>query len=68
MSKNILILQHINIETPGYILDLMERDKFNLTTIELDEGETIQKILTNLMGCFVWEVLWIRGWKKSIHG
>ena len=38
MSKNILILQHINIETPGYILDLMERDKFNLTTIELDEG------------------------------
>ena len=36
-----LILQHINIETPGYILDLMKRDKFTLTTIELDEGETI---------------------------
>ena len=45
MSKNILILQHINIETPGYILDLMQKDKFNLTTIELDEGE---KIPTNL--------------------
>ncbi len=39
MSKNIIILQHIAIETPGYILDLMKRDNFNLTTIELDEGE-----------------------------
>ena len=41
MSKNIIILQHINIETPGYILDLMKRDTFNLTTIELDEGDKI---------------------------
>jgi len=41
MSKNIIILQHIAIETPGYILDLMKRDNFNLTTIELDEGEKI---------------------------
>ena len=24
MSKNIIILQHIAIETPGYILDLMK--------------------------------------------
>ncbi len=38
MSKNIIILQHIPIETPGYILDLMLEDKMNLTTIELDEG------------------------------
>ena len=43
MSKNILILQHINIETPGYILDLMKKDQFNLTTIELDEGEIYSK-------------------------
>ena len=48
MSKNILILQHINIETPGYILDLMKRDKFNLTTIELDEGETIPNNINQL--------------------
>ena len=41
MSKNIIILQHIPIETPGYILDLMKKDKFNLTTIELDQGEKI---------------------------
>ena len=45
MSKNILILQHIPIETPGYLLDLMKLDKFNLTVIELDQGE---KIPTNL--------------------
>ena len=25
MSKDIIILQHIDIETPGYILDLMNR-------------------------------------------
>ena len=41
MSKNIIILQHIDIETPGYILDLMNQDNFNLTTIELDQGEKI---------------------------
>ena len=52
MSKNILILQHINIETPGYILDLMQRDKFNLTTIELDEGETIPNDLDQFDGIF----------------
>ena len=42
---NIIILQHIKIEDPGYIKDLMMADGFNLTTIELDEG---QKIPTNL--------------------
>jgi len=47
MSKNIIILQHIPIETPGYILDLMKEDKFNLTTIELDNGEKIPENLTS---------------------
>ena len=37
----ILILQHIKYETPGFIKDLMIRDEHELTTIELDEGETI---------------------------
>ena len=46
MNKNILILQHIPIETPGYLLDLMEKDKFNLTTIELDQGERIPSNLS----------------------
>ena len=43
---NILILQHIKIEDPGYIKDLMISDGANLTTIELDEGEKIPNDLT----------------------
>ena len=39
--KNIIVLQHIKIEDPGYIKDLMINDNFNITTIELDEGEKI---------------------------
>ena len=38
---NIIILQHINIEDPGYIKDLMINDGVKITTIELDEGEKI---------------------------
>ena len=52
MSKNIIILQHISIETPGYILDLMNEDNFNLTTIELDQGEKIPSNLNQFDGMF----------------
>ena len=52
MSKNIIILQHIDIETPGYILDLMQEDKFNITTIELDKGEKIPTNLDQFDGMF----------------
>ena len=41
----IIVLQHINIEDPGYIKDLMLNDNVDLKTIELDEGETIPKDL-----------------------
>ena len=40
-----IILQHIKIEDPGYIKDLMLADGWKLTTIELDEGEKIPKNL-----------------------
>ena len=52
MSKNIIILQHIDIETPGYILDLMKKDNFNLTTIELDEGQKIPSDIAQFDGMF----------------
>ena len=52
MSKNIIILQHIPIETPGYILDLMKIDKFNITTIELDQGEKIPDNLSSYDAMF----------------
>ena len=52
MSKNIIILQHIPIETPGYILDLMIEDKMNITTIELDEGDKIPEDLSSFDAMF----------------
>ena len=50
--KNVIVLQHIKIEDPGYIKDLMIKDKVNLTTIELDEGENIPKNLNNFDAMF----------------
>ncbi len=48
----IIVLQHINIEDPGYIKDLMLNDNVDLKTIELDEGETIPKDLSIYDGMF----------------
>ncbi len=48
----IIILQHIKIEDPGYIKDLMINDKFELITIELDEGEKIPQDLTKYDAMF----------------
>ena len=42
-----IVLQHIKIEDPGYIKDLMLSDGWNLTTIELDEGDKIPDNLNN---------------------
>ena len=48
----IIVLQHIKIEDPGYIKDLMLLDGFNLTTVELDEGEKIPNSLDKFDGMF----------------
>ena len=48
----VIILQHIKIEDPGYIKDLMIKDNCNLTTIELDEGEEIPSDLSNFDAMF----------------
>ena len=48
----ILVLQHINIEDPGFIKDLMIKDGVNITTIELDEGEKIPNNLNFFDGMF----------------
>ena len=48
----ILILQHIECETPGYIKDLMINDGFELTTVELDTGENIPENLKEFDGMF----------------
>jgi len=48
----VIILQHIKIEDPGYIKDLMLNDGVNLTTIELDEGEKIPNDLSKFDAMF----------------
>ena len=49
---NIIILQHIKIEDPGYIKDLMLADNVNMTTIELDKGEKIPNDLNKFDAMF----------------
>ena len=48
----VIVLQHIKIEDPGYIKDLMLNDGVNLTTIELDEGEKIPNNLSKFNAMF----------------
>ena len=48
----IIILQHIKIEDPGFIEDLMIKDGAELTTIELDEGEKIPTDLSKFDAMF----------------
>ena len=48
----IIILQHIKVEDPGYIKDLMLSDGFKLTTIELDKGDKIPRDLSKFNGMF----------------
>lgn len=75
--KNILVLQHIAIEDPGYIKDLIEADGFKLFTVELDEGDTIPADLSGFdaMLCMggpmdTWmedEYPWLIEEKRRIH-
>jgi len=48
----VIVLQHIKIEDPGYIKDLMIKDGAELTTIELDEGEKIPQDLSTYDAMF----------------
>ena len=48
----VIVLQHIKVEDPGYIKDLMLKDGINLTTIELDEGEKIPENLNKFDAMF----------------
>ena len=49
---NVIVLQHINIEDPGYIKDLMISEGVKLTTVELDEGQKIPSDLSKFDGMF----------------
>ena len=72
----ILVLQHIKIEDPGHIKDLMVADGIDITTIELDEGEKIPNDLSVFDGMFCMggpmdtfmedDFNWLVGEKKAI--
>ena len=47
-----IVLQHIKVEDPGYIKDLMLKDGWKLTTIELDEGDEIPDDLNKFDAMF----------------
>ena len=49
---NVIILQHIKVEDPGFIKDLMIQDGIKLTTIELDEGQKIPSDLSKFDAMF----------------
>ena len=73
----VIILQHISIEDPGYIKDLMIKDGIELTTIELDEGQKIPSDLSKFDAMFcmggpmdTWmekDYPWLIEEKKSIN-
>ena len=77
MNKNILILQHISVEDPGFIKDLMIKDKFNLKTVKLYEGEKIPENLKKYDAMFsmggpmdTWmesKYPWLKDEKKAIY-
>ena len=77
MNKNILILQHISVEDPGFIKDLMIKDKFNLKTVKLYEGEKIPENLKKYDAMFsmggpmdTWmerKYPWLKYEKKAIY-
>ena len=62
---NILGLQHVNVEHPGYFLKLLREDGHSYHGVELDAGETIPP-LDNYDG------LWVMGgamdvWEEEKH-
>ena len=72
----VIVLQHIKVEDPGHIKDLMLADGVNLTTIELDEGEKIPNDLSKFDAMFcmggpmdIWmedKYPWLIGEKQKI--
>ena len=66
--KNLIVLQHIKIEDPGYIKDLMIKENVNLTTIELDEGDKIPEDLSNYDAMFCMGGPMDTWMEKIIHG
>lgn len=54
MTKQLLVFQHLAIEHPGIFRDFFKEDGFDVTTVELDEGESIPDLND-------FDALWVMG-------
>ncbi|MBL1142997.1 MAG: type 1 glutamine amidotransferase [Proteobacteria bacterium] len=59
MTKRILVFQHLRIEHPGIFREFFKEDGFDVSTVELDEGETIPD-LNNF------DALWVMGGPQDV--
>ena len=53
-TKRILVFQHLAIEHPGIFRNFFKEDSYKVTTIELDEGESIPNLSS-------FDALWVMG-------
>ncbi len=65
MTKRILVFQHLAIEHPGIFRDFFKEDGFEVTTVELDEGDSIPDLDE-------FDALWVMGgpmdvWDEDRH-
>jgi GMP synthase-like glutamine amidotransferase len=64
-TKRILVFQHLAIEHPGIFRDFFKEDGFEVTIIELDEGESIPDLAS-------FDAIWVMGgpqdvWQEERH-
>ncbi len=60
-----LIFQHLGVEHPGVFREFFHQDNVSITTVELDEGETIPDLED-------FDALWVMGgpmdvWQEELH-
>jgi GMP synthase-like glutamine amidotransferase len=53
-AKRILVFQHLAIEHPGIFRNFFKEDGFEVTTVELDEGDSIPNLVD-------FDALWVMG-------
>jgi GMP synthase-like glutamine amidotransferase len=58
-TKRILVFQHLAIEHPGIFRDFFKEDGFEITTVELDEGESIPDLTD-------FDALWVMGGPQDV--
>jgi len=58
-KKRIIVFQHLRIEHPGIFRDFFKEDAFEITTVELDDGERIPDLND-------FDALWVMGGPQDV--